>query len=127
MGIYRIGEPFKSIQEYCDYPHNRLYFHNKIIGKPITDNWQFRLICQAIQDKAFRKAELNEGYEYYNVNVTVFENDSWIEFDRTLNIIARSPLEAKSKAILKIINDYNLTDQDVDMKVDVYKAVAESD
>ena len=127
MGIYKIGEPFKSVQDFADYPHNKLYFHGKLIGKPIVDNWQFRLIKNSIENGGLLKATLNDSYKYYNADVDIFDNDADMNFHYTLNIIARSPLEAKCKAILKIINDYNATDEDIDMKVDVFTVEAAKD
>ncbi len=127
MGIYKIGEPFKSVQDFADYPHNKLYFHGKLIGKPIVDNWQFRLIKNSIENGGLLKATLNDSYKYYNADVDIFDNDADMNFHYTLNIIARNPLEAKCKAILKIINDYNATDEDIDMKVDVFTVEAAKD
>lgn len=121
MGIYKISEPFKNIQDYADYPHNRLYFHGKLIGKPIVDNWQFRLIKNSIENGSLLKATLNDGYKYYNADVDVFD------FHFTLNVIARNSLEAKCKVILKMINDYNATDEDLDIRVDVYTIEAMKD
>lgn len=120
MGIYRIGEPFKNVQEFADYPHNKLYFHGKLIGKPIVDNWQFRLIQGSIENGALLKAELSDGYKYYYADVEIFDNDSELSFCRNLDVIARNSLEAKCKVILKIINEYNMTDEDIDIRVDVY-------
>lgn len=120
MGIYKIGEPFKNVQDFVDYPHNKLYFHGKLIGKPIVDNWQFRLIKNNIENGGLLKATLNDGYRYYNADIDIFDNDAETDFHFALNVIARNPLEAKCKAILKMINDYNATDEDLDIRVNVY-------
>lgn len=127
MGIYKIGEPFKNVQEFADYPHNKLYFHGKLIGKPIVDNWQFRLIRGNIENGALLKAELSDGYKYYYADVEIFDNDSELSFCCNLDVIARNSLEAKCKVILKIINEYNLTDEDIDIRVDVYTLEAARD
>ena len=127
MGIYKIGEPFKNVQEFADYPHNKLYFHGKLIGKPIVDNWQFRLIRGNIENGALLKAELSGGYKYYYADVEIFDNDSELSFCRNLDVIARNSLEAKCKVILKIINEYNMTDEDIDIRVDVYTLEAAID
>lgn len=108
MGIFKIGQPFKNIQDYADYQHNRLYYHGKIIGKCVTDNWQYRMICRCIKDGSLLKAELNPEYKYYNIEANVQDKryDDLLEFQ--FCVIARGTLEAKSKAMLKIINDYHL-------------------
>lgn len=124
MGIYKIGEPFKNVQDFADYPHNKLYFHGKLIGKSIVDNWQFRLINNNIENGSLLKATLNDGYKYYNADMDIFDNDVETDFHFTLNVIARNPLEAKCKAILKMINDYNATDEDLDIRVNVYMGEA---
>lgn len=110
MGIFRISKPFENIQDYADYPHNRLYFHGKIIGKCITDNWQYQLICRYIKDGVLLKAELNPGYKYYNIEASVQNDDGVMYFQDC--VIARSALEAKSKATLKLINNYLLFDDE---------------
>lgn len=120
MRVFKIGEPFKSIQDYADYPHSKLYFHGRLIGKSIVDNWQFRMIKRCIEYGELLKAELNEGYKYYNVDFEVVDNDDECEYAFTINSIARSPLEAKCKALLKAIEHYNYTDENIDIKTDVY-------
>lgn len=120
MRVFKIGEPFKSIQDYADYPHSKLYFHGRLIGKSIVDNWQFRMIRRCIEYGELLKAELNEGYKYYNVDFEVVDNDDECEYAFTINSIARSPLEAKCKALLKAIENYNFTDENIDIKTDVY-------
>lgn len=127
MGIYKIGEPFKNVQDFADYPHNKLYFHGKLIGTPIVDNWQFRLIKGNIENGALLKAELSDGYKYYNADINIWDNDGEMGFSRTLNVIARNALEAKCKAILKMIDGYNMTDEDIDIEVNVYTVEAASD
>lgn len=128
MGIFRISKPFENIQDYADYPHNRLYFHGKIIGKCITDNWQYRLICRYIKDGALLKAELNPGYKYYNIEASVHDENSVMCFRDC--IIARSVLEAKSKATLKLINNYLLFDDEkyqIDVKAYTIERVETDD
>lgn len=116
MGIFRIGEPFKNIQDYADYPHNRLYFHGKIIGKSVTDNWQYRMISRCIKDGSFLKAELNPEYRYYNIEANIQDKNYDDTIELQFCVIARSVLEAKSKATLKIINDYHLIDDNIHIK-----------
>lgn len=110
--MYRIASPFKDVQDYANYPHNKLYFHGKLIGKSITDNWQFRKIKNDIENGWLLKAELDNGFKYYNVDVTVDHNDIEQTFEYSMTIIARSYLEAKCKAILQLIDRYGLTEEE---------------
>ena len=119
MGIFRIGGVFKDIQDYADYSHNRLYYHGKLIGKVITDNWQFRKIRNDIENGAFLKAELNPEYRYYNVTATLCSKEFPDRIPFHLNIIARNIIEAKCKAVLQIIQKYNLTTDNYDIETEV--------
>lgn len=125
MGMFKISAPFKNIQDYADYPHNRLYFRGKIIGKCITDNWQYRLICRHIEDGALLKAELNPEYRYYNVIATLCSREFSDRIPFHLTVIARNKIEAECKAILNIIEKYNLTTDNysIETEAETYEAL----
>lgn len=100
MGAFKIGDKFLNVQEYCDYPYSHLFFHGKVIGKAITDNWQFRKIANDIKYDNLRKAELNEGYKLYEVTASVFDNfASKAEYVQTAKFVAKSVAEAEKKMI----------------------------
>ena len=100
MGAFKIGDKFLNIQEYCDYPYSHLFFHGKVIGKAVTDNWQFRKIANDIKYDNLRKAELNEGYKLYEVTASVFNNfASKAEYVQTAKFVAKSAAEAEKKMI----------------------------
>ena len=119
MGIFKLGEPFKNVQEYVDYPHNRLYAHGKIIGKAITDNWQFRMIKNGIEQGWLQKAELNPEYRYYNATVTLCSREFSDRIPFHLAVIARNAIEAKCKAVLNVIQKYDLTTDNYDIETEV--------
>ena len=112
MRMFKIGQPFKSVEEYANYPHKKLYYHGKLIGTSITDNWQFRKIKNDIENGYLLKAELDNGFKYWNVDVIADDNSSEQEFGFSLTVIARSWLEAKCKALLEIIERYGYTSDD---------------
>lgn len=124
MGIFRIGEPFKDMQDYADYPHNRLYYHGKLVGKVITDNWQFRKIRNDIETAALLKAELNPEYRYYNVTATLCSREFPDRIPFHLTVIVRNTIEAKCKAVLSVIQKYNLTtdNYDIETEVEIFSA-----
>lgn len=100
MGAFKIGDKFLNIQEYCDYPYSHLFFHGKVIGKAVTDNWQFRKIANDIKYDNLRKAELNEGYKLYKVTASVFDNfASKAEYVQAAKFVAKSVAEAEKKMI----------------------------
>lgn len=100
MGAFKIGDKFLNIQEYCDYPYSHLFFHGKVIGKAVTDNWQFRKIANDIKYDNLRKAELKEGYKLYEVAASVFDNfASKAEYVQTAKFVAKSVAEAEKKMI----------------------------
>ena len=100
MGAFKIGEKFQNIKEYCDYPYSHLFFHDKVIGKAVTDNWQFRKIANDIEFGNLRKAELNDGYKLYEVTASVFDNyASKAEYVHTARFVAKSAAEAEKKMI----------------------------
>lgn len=100
MGAFKIGDKFLNMQEYCDYPYSHLFFHGKVIGKAVTDNWQFRKIANDIKCDNLRKAELNEGYKLYEVTASVFDNfASKAEYVQIAKFVAKSVAEAEKKMI----------------------------
>lgn len=101
MGAFKIGDKFLNIQEYCDYPYSHLFFRGKVIGKAVTDNWQFRKIANDIKYGNLRKAELNDGYKLYEVTALVFDNYSYATkpFISKARFVAKSADEAEKKMI----------------------------
>ena len=98
MAAYKKGDQFKDIVEYSTYPLQFLYFYDKLIGKAITDNWQYRMIKRCIEDGHLSKAELNEGFKRYKVNIQIFVNGS-PEYEFTpYECVAQSGKEAENKA-----------------------------
>ena len=95
MGAFKVGERFENIQDYCDYPYSHLYFHDKIIGKTITDNWQFRKIKQDIELGNLKKAEINNGYKIYEVTALSFDNYAY----------ATKPLVIKARFVTKSVKE----------------------
>lgn len=122
--MFQISKPFESLQDYADYPHSKLYWHGKLIGKAITDNWQFCRIKAGIENGGLLKAELAEGYKYYNCDTTIIARSTYAseldEFNYHETIIARSALEAKAKVILDKCNYFHFEDGDVQILVDAY-------
>lgn len=84
------------MDEYASYPYTHLYYHGKLIGKSITDNWQFRLIHSGVKNGWLRKAKLNDGFHYYKVYILI-DGLKFIE-----NIIERS----KDKAVAKLVRKF---------------------
>ncbi len=116
MRMFKIGQPFKDVNDYASYSHKKLYYHGKLIGTSIVDNWQFRKIKNDIKNGYLLKAELDNGFKYWNVDVIIDYIESEQEFEHSLTVIARSWLEAKCKALLQIIELYGYTgDDDVDI------------
>lgn len=122
--MYQIGKPFESLQDYAEYPHNKLYWHGKLIGKAVTDNWQFCRINRGIKDGSLLKAELINGYKYYNCDITVksirnyeYEVKTY-ECSRT--VIARTALEAKAKVTLEYCDLFKFDDSDDEIFIDAY-------
>lgn len=101
MGAFKIGDKFDNIEEYCNYPYSHLFFHGKVIGKAITDNWQFRAIENGIKYGYLRKAELNDGYKLYEVTALSFDNYTYATkpFVSKAKFVAKSVEEAEKKMI----------------------------
>ena len=101
MGAFKMGDKFNSVEEYCSYPYSHLFFHGKLIGKAITDNWQFRKIVNDIEFGNLRKAELNDGYKLYEVTALTFDNYTFATkpFVVKAKFVAKSADEAEKKII----------------------------
>ena len=101
MGAFKIGDRFQSVQEYCDYPYSHLFFHGKVIGKAVTDNWQFRKIMNDIEHGNLCKAKLNDGYKLYEVTASVFDAYSYPSkpYICKAKFVAKSIDEAEKKMI----------------------------
>lgn len=101
LGAFKIGEPFADIKEYSDYPFSHLYDHGRLLGKAITDNWQYRVLCNRINQGALHKAELAEGYSLYSVMAVVFTDfNTKPDYTKTQIFPARNEKEAERKMIL---------------------------
>lgn len=101
MGAFKIGDKFDSIEEYCNYPYSHLFYHDKVIGKVITDNWQFRKIVNDIEYGNLRKAILNDGYKLYEVKAFFFDDSYYATkpYVSKAKFVAKSADEAEKKMI----------------------------
>lgn len=95
MGAFKIGNKFDSIEEYCNYPYSHLFYHDKVIGKAVTDNWQFCKIENDIKYGYLRKATLNDGYKLYEVTASSFDNGTY----------ATKPYVSKAKFVAKSVDE----------------------
>ena len=115
MGIYKIGDKFESIAEYSNYSLHCLYAHERLIGKAITDNWQYRLLINGIENGWLRKAKVAEGYQIYQVEMIVSSDDSVsgiADFVHSCiyECVAKNVKEAEAKTLLaKITYDKPLS------------------
>lgn len=80
MGAFKIGERFKSLQEYDEYPYTHLFFHDRLVGKAITDNWQYRKLVNDLKMGYLKKAELNDEYAVYEVKFEMLDRRCHNEF-----------------------------------------------
>lgn len=80
MGAFKIGERFNSLQEYDEYPYTHLFFHDRLVGKAIIDNWQYRKVVSDLKMGWLKKAELNDGYAVYEVKFTMLDRRYHDEF-----------------------------------------------
>lgn len=71
MKQFVIGERFADMNDYSNYTYTHLFYHGKLIGKSITDNWQFHMLRNAIMCGLLKKAKLNDGFNMYCVKITV--------------------------------------------------------
>lgn len=115
MGMFKIGGRFESLQDYAEYPYNKLYWHGTLIGKAITDNWQFRKIKAGIESGYLRRAELADGYHAYDVDVSIepvgWDGESKLHISPQI-VIARSEEEVKKRVVQKYRRKYGFTDAD---------------
>lgn len=88
------------MNEYAEYSFSHLYDHNRLLGKAITDNWQYRTLYNRIQQGVLCKAKLTEGYKLYTVTALVFTNyDTKPEYTMINDFPAQSKKEAERKMI----------------------------
>lgn len=99
-GCFKIGEPFRDILEYESYSFSHLYSHGGLIGKPITDNWQFRRISNDIKHGYLRKAELVEEYKLYRVNAMIIGDG----FD--CRVVRTFPAKTVKEAVRKLVRSH---------------------
>lgn len=104
---YIIGEPFESIAEYERYPLSQMFFHDSLIGKAVTDNWQYRFLKNQIINGWLKKAKLNKGYDLYSITVLTFsEYDSKPFSSSNMRYVAKSKLDAEKYAIRKLKKEF---------------------
>ena len=88
------------MNEYAEYSFSHLYDHDRLLGKAITDNWQYRTLYNRIQQGVLCKAKLTEGYKLYTVTALVFTNyDTKPEYTMINDFPAQSEKEAERKMI----------------------------
>lgn len=88
------------MNEYAEYSFSHLYDHDRLLGKAITDNWQYRTLYNRIQQGVLCKAKLTEGYKLYTVTALVFTNyDTKPKYTMINDFPAQSEKEAERKMI----------------------------
>ena len=88
------------MNEYAEYSFSHLYDHNRLLGKAITDNWQYRTLYNRIQQGVLYKAKLAEGYRLYTVTALVFINyNTKPEYTIVNDFPAQNVKEAERKLI----------------------------
>lgn len=95
-----MDQPFKDMNEYSEYSFSHLYDHGRLLGKAITDNWQYRTLYNRIQQGVLYKAKLAEGYRLYTVTALVFINyNTKPEYTIVKDFPAQNAKEAEQKLI----------------------------
>lgn len=133
---YIIGEPFESIAEYESYPLSQMFFHDSLIGKAVTDNWQYRFLKNQIINGWLKKAKLNKGYDLYSITVLTFSECDSKPFSSNMRCVAKSKLDAEKYAVRKLKKefyyklsgehgDYYIEDENTTIKVTVVKLSAD--
>lgn len=133
---YIIGEPFESIAEYESYPLSQMFFHDSLIGKAVTDNWQYRFLKNQIINGWLKKAKLNKGYDLYSITILIFSEYDSKPFSSNKRCVAKSKLDAEKYAIRKLKKefrcelsgehgDYYIEDENTTIKVTVVKLSAD--
>lgn len=88
------------MNEYAEYSFSHLYDHDRLLGKAITDNWQYRTLFNRIQQGVLCKAKLTDGYKLYTVTALVFTNyDTKPEYTIVNDFPAQNVKEAEKKLI----------------------------
>lgn len=109
MGAFKIGERFKNLQEYDEYPYTHLFFHNTLIGKAITDNWQHRKLVNDLKMGWLKKAELNDGYAVYEVKFTMLDRRCHNEFIWSYVLTGVCESDVIRRAVRRFSKDINET------------------
>lgn len=102
---YEIGEPFKDIQDYENYQFHQLFFHERMIGRAIVDNWQYRFLKHNIENGNLRKGKLINGYNLYDVRIAIFYDFDTVPFIYKRKITAKSKEEVE-REVVKLENDH---------------------
>lgn len=129
---YIIGEPFERIAEYENYPLSQMFFHDSLIGKAVTDNWQYRFLKNQIINGWLKKAKLNKGYDLYSITVLMFSEYDSKPLSSNMRCAAKSKLDAEKYAIRKLKRelyceisgehgDYYIEDENTTIKVTVVR------
>ena len=104
MKKFAIGDNFSDINDYATYPYSHLFFHGNLVGKAITDNWQYRMIYNNILNGSLKKAKLNDGLFFYRINISCpyidFHEETQLSW--YYKIIAESEVQAKELAVKKL-------------------------
>lgn len=122
MRKFREGGNFANIQEYSNYPYSHLYFNSKLIGKAVTDNWQFRMIDGLIKNGMLKRAELNDGFSMYKVKVYVHYYDNngiGCDLDEVYNVVSRDEYVARGEAIAKLASHYGMPYEEISIDTEV--------
>lgn len=107
MGAFKIGERLKNLQEYDEYPYTHLFFHDRLVGKVITDNWQYRKLVNDLKMGYLKKAELNDEYAVYEVKFEMFERHSHDGFARSYVLTGANVPDVIRRAMRKFSKDIN--------------------
>lgn len=105
MRKFVIGDSFKDINEYCDYPYTHLFFRERLMHKAAIDNWMFHFLRRQLKDGHLKKAKLNDGFREYNVTIIV---DG---FRFKYRIIQTNEEEARKEAVIKHIKACGVYDE----------------
>lgn len=101
MGAFVKDSPFKDIKEYSEYPFSHLYDNGRLLGKAITDNWQYRVLCNRIQSGVLCKAKLADEYKIFSVSALMFTKGDYDTKPLTItrDFTAKNAKEAEKKML----------------------------
>lgn len=118
MKKFTEGERFADINDYDSYSYSHLYYHGHLIGKSITDNWQYRMINNGIKNGYIKKAKLNDGFSLYLIDVCVKHQDTSLSW--TYKIVENSEQNAQKVALKRLVDEgCDLLNDSVILKTEV--------